>query len=180
MIWEHNARAIVMLTKCVDNGKDMCDHYWPKNTEPMYYGYLKVQVISETKSGDWIVSKFMLTMGRQGRALTHFQYTTWPAWGVPDNPQKLIRFVRLVRSNLNNEDGPIVIHCSSGVDQTGTFVALDRLMQHIENHGWVDVYGTVSEMRQYRCNMVQTEANYRCIHHCLLNVLQSGNLIHTN
>ena len=40
----------------------MCDHYWPKNTEPMYYGYLKVQVISETKYGDWIVSKFMLTM----------------------------------------------------------------------------------------------------------------------
>ena len=42
--------------------QDMCDHYWPKNTEPMYYGYLKVQVISETKYGDWIVSKFMLTM----------------------------------------------------------------------------------------------------------------------
>ena len=42
--------------------QDMCDHYWPKNTEPMYYGYLKVQVISERKSGDWIVSKFMLTM----------------------------------------------------------------------------------------------------------------------
>ena len=34
-------------------------------------------------------------------------------------------------------------------------------MQHIENHDWVDVYGTVSEMRQYRCNMVQNEV--RCV-----------------
>ncbi|KAI0214371.1 Tyrosine-protein phosphatase 10D [Lamellibrachia satsuma] len=155
---------------------DMCDHYWPKNTQPLYYGYLKVQVISETKTDHWIISKFMLTKGRQGRALTHFHYITWPDCGDPDSPQSLINFVRLVRSNLGPEDGPIVVHCSSGVAQTGTFVALDRLLQHIEKHDWVDVYSTVCEMRQYRRFMVRHEANYRCIYHCLLNVLKNDNV----
>ena len=46
---------------------------------------------------------------------------------------------------------------SAGVGRSGTFIVLDRLLQHIEEHDWVDIYNTVYEMRLYRNYMVQTE-----------------------
>ncbi|KAI0229775.1 Tyrosine-protein phosphatase 10D [Lamellibrachia satsuma] len=172
MIWEHNARAIVMLTNCVEKGREKCDHYWPVDAQPMYYGDLKVEILSENKTVDWIVSTMKVSLGSQSRNITHFHYTAWPDFGVPDNPQSLIGFVRLVRRSLDPVGGPIVVHCSAGVGRSGTFIALDRLLQHIEEHDWVDVYNTVYEMRLYRNHTVQTEAQYVCIHNCLLCVLE--------
>ena len=46
---------------------------------------------------------------------------------------------------------------STGGGRSGTFVAVDRLLQHIKSHDWVDVYNTVHEMLQHRCHMVQKE-----------------------
>lgn len=51
--------------------------------------------------------------------------------------------------------------CSAGVGRTGTFIALDRLLQHIRDHEFVDILGLVSEMRSYRMSMVQTEVGTR-------------------
>jgi len=48
---------------------------------------------------------------------------------------------------------------SAGVGRTGTFMALDRLMQHIREHEFTDILGLVSEMRSHRLSMVQTEVN---------------------
>ncbi|KAK2162069.1 hypothetical protein NP493_1546g00012 [Ridgeia piscesae] len=159
MVWEHNAQAIVMLTKCEENGQAKCDHYWPANTEPMYYGYLKVQVISQTTSDDWIVSRLMLSKGRQGRTITHFHYTAWHEMEVPRNTQSIIAFVRLVRNSLESRGGPLVVHCSTGCGRSGTFVALDRLLQHIGKHDWCDVFGTVCDMRTHRCHMIWNQVS---------------------
>ncbi|KAI0238098.1 hypothetical protein LSAT2_011273, partial [Lamellibrachia satsuma] len=46
---------------------------------------------------------------------------------------------------------------STGAGRSGTFVVVDRLLQHIKSHDWVDVYNTVHEMLQHRCHMVQNE-----------------------
>ena len=52
-----------------------------------------------------------------------------------------------------------VLCISAGVGRSGTYVVLDRLLQHIrkENADTIDVYGVVFEMRKYRVLMVQTE-----------------------
>jgi len=45
---------------------------------------------------------------------------------------------------------------SAGVGRTGTFICVDHLLQHIRDYDGINVFGMVLEMRQYRCNMVQT------------------------
>ena len=45
MCWETNSRAIVMLTRCIEKGREKCDHYWPFDTDPVYYG--DIQVVTE-------------------------------------------------------------------------------------------------------------------------------------
>ena len=50
-----------------------------------------------------------------------------------------------------------MLSCSAGVGRTGTFIALDTLLQHINDHDWIDIFSIACEMRQHRNHMVQTE-----------------------
>ena len=90
----------------------------------------------------------------------------WPDNGVPNPLDPLVRFVRQVRREMNRfpTAGPTIIHCSAGVGRTGTFVGVDKLIQDYEKEASVDIFGLVYQMRMARCLMVQTEAQYICLH----------------
>lgn len=60
MVWESNSRAIIMLTRCVEKGREKCDHYWPYDTMPVYYGDISVQILNESRYADWNVSELMV------------------------------------------------------------------------------------------------------------------------
>lgn len=47
--------------------------------------------------------------------------------------------------------------CSAGVGRTGTLIALDVLLQTIDDNKEIDVFGCVSNLRKQRMKMVQTE-----------------------
>ena len=79
----------------------------------------------------------------------------------------LARFVRAFRERVSPEQRPIVVHCSAGVGRSGTFIALDRILQGIRKYDVVDIFGIVFEMRKERVWMVQTEQQYICIHQVL-------------
>lgn len=51
---------------------------------------------------------------------------------------------------------------SAGVGRTGTFIAIDRLIQQMEMENTVDVYGSVYDLRMHRSLMVQTEVWADC------------------
>lgn len=172
MCWESNSRAIVMLTRVVEKGREKCDHYWPYDTLPVYYGDISVTLLNDTHYPDWVISEFIMCRGDQQRMIRHFHFTTWPDFGVPNPPQTLIRFVRSFRERIGPDQRPIVVHCSAGVGRSGTFIALDRILQSIKHSDIVDIFGIVYAMRKERVWMVQTEQQYICIHQCLLAVLQ--------
>ncbi|XP_018337364.1 PREDICTED: tyrosine-protein phosphatase 10D isoform X4 [Trachymyrmex septentrionalis] len=172
MVWESNSRAIVMLTRCIEKGREKCDHYWPMDTLPVYYGDICVTILNETHYPDWSITEFMLCRGDVKRVIQHFHFTTWPDFGVPSPPQTLARFVRAFRERVRPDQRPIVVHCSAGVGRSGTFITLDRILQQILVSKYVDIFGIVWVMRKERVWMVQTEQQYICIHQCLLAVLE--------
>lgn len=87
----------------------------------------------------------------------------WNDHTVPTNGDILVDFIRLIRSEYRPEcQGPILVHCSAGVGRSGTFIALDRLLQQfdkVSSYGHLDIYGTVLEMRRCRDKMVQNEVS---------------------
>ncbi|XP_049533500.1 tyrosine-protein phosphatase 10D isoform X1 [Anopheles darlingi] len=172
MCWESNSRAIVMLTRTFEKGREKCDHYWPHDTVPVYYGDIKVTLLNDSHYPDWVITEFMMTRGDQQRVIRHFHFTTWPDFGVPNPPQTLARFVRAFRERVGPDQRPIVVHCSAGVGRSGTFITLDRILQQIQVSDYVDIFGIVWAMRKERVWMVQTEQQYICIHQCLLVVLE--------
>ena len=57
----------------------------------------------------------------------------------------------------------LILCCSAGVGRTGTFIALDSLLDQAEAERQVDVYRFVSHMRTERMEMVQTQASLLCL-----------------
>ncbi|XP_019371132.1 PREDICTED: receptor-type tyrosine-protein phosphatase O isoform X3 [Gavialis gangeticus] len=146
-----------------------CDHYWPFTEEPIAYGDITVEMISEEEHTDWVYRNFRISYADEVQDVMHFNYTAWPDHGVPTTnaAESILQFVQMVRQQSTKSRGPMIIHCSAGVGRTGTFIALDRLLQHIRDHEFVDILGLVSDMRSYRMSMVQTEEQYIFIHQCV-------------
>ncbi|KAH0616681.1 hypothetical protein JD844_027982 [Phrynosoma platyrhinos] len=139
MAWEQNVHNVVMVTQCVEKGRVKCDHYWPFDQDSLYYGDLIVQMLSESVLPEWTIREFKVCSEEQldsSRLIRQFHYTVWPDHGVPETTQSLIH---------------------AGVGRTGTFIALDRLLQQLELKDCVDIYGAVHDLRLHRVHMVQTE-----------------------
>uniref|UniRef100_A0A8C5KWA3 Receptor-type tyrosine-protein phosphatase O n=1 Tax=Jaculus jaculus TaxID=51337 RepID=A0A8C5KWA3_JACJA len=159
MVLQQKSQIIVMLTQCNEKRRVKCDHYWPFTEEPITYGDITVEMVSEEEQDDWASRHFRISYADEMQDVMHFNYTAWPDHGVPtaNAAESILQFVHMVRQQVTRRKGPMVIHCSAGVGRTGTFIALDRLLQHIRDHEFVDILGLVSEMRSYRMSMVQTE-----------------------
>nr|XP_057923395.1 receptor-type tyrosine-protein phosphatase beta isoform X2 [Doryrhamphus excisus] len=178
MVWEHGVHAVVMVTQCVEKGRVKCEQYWPAHKEALYYGELVVQMTSEAVLPEWTVREFRITSesgSGHPRLLRHFHFTVWPDHGVPESTHSLVQFVRTVRDFVDRSAGagPSVVHCSAGVGRTGTFIALDRVLQQLDAKGSVDLYGCVFELRLHRQHMVQTENQYAFLHQCVRDVLRA-------
>ena len=50
----------------------------------------------------------------------------------------------------------LCISCSAGVGRTGTFIAIDSVLEQVKNENIVDIAGVINKMRQQRMMMVQT------------------------
>ncbi|KAM6158303.1 receptor-type tyrosine-protein phosphatase eta [Rhynchocyon petersi] len=176
MVWEKNVYAIVMLTKCVEQGRTKCEEYWPsKKTQD--YGDITVAMTSEIILPEWTIRDFTIKniQTSESHPLRQFHFTSWPDHGVPDTTDLLINFRYLVRDYMKQSppESPILVHCSAGVGRTGTFIAIDRLIYQMENENTVDVYGIVYDLRMHRPLMVQTEDQYVFLNQCVLDIIRS-------
>ena len=92
----------------------------------------------------------------------HYQYITWPDYGVPESISPFTTLKRRVLSSWSRDKGPILVHCSAGVGRTGTFIAIDIALEQAKREKTVDIAGVVTRVRQQRMKMVQTEVSYIC------------------
>ncbi|PAV90121.1 hypothetical protein WR25_13325 [Diploscapter pachys] len=141
--------------------------------------FWQVTLLCETHYDEFTVRELRLTSLKDPQAvrtIRHFHYQAWPDFGVPEHPDGILRLARLFRAKLPHspQNKPTIVHCSAGVGRSGTFIAIDRLLQYIQLSRPVDVFGIVNEMRMERCHMVQNEQQYIFIHHAILYAIQQG------
>ncbi|NXX17917.1 PTPRJ phosphatase, partial [Podargus strigoides] len=176
MIWEKSIYSIVMLTKCVEQARTKCEQYWP-DKQSKSYGDIIVTMVSEVVLPEWTIRDFTVEKSNtpESHTVRQFHFTSWPDHGVPETTDLLINFRHLVHeySSQNPIDSPILVHCSAGVGRTGTFIAIDRLIQQIEMENTVDVYGVVYDLRMHRPLMVQTEDQYVFLNQCVMDIIRS-------
>uniref|UniRef100_A0A8C3TU37 Receptor-type tyrosine-protein phosphatase eta n=1 Tax=Catharus ustulatus TaxID=91951 RepID=A0A8C3TU37_CATUS len=174
MIWEKNIYSIIMLTKCVEQARTKCEQYWP-DKQSKSYGDIIVTMVSEVVLPEWTIRDFTVEKVRTSHTVRQFHFTSWPDHGVPETTDLLINFRHLVHeyNSQNPVDSPTLVHCSAGVGRTGTFIAIDRLIQQMEMENSVDVYGVVYDLRMHRPLMVQTEDQYVFLNQCVMDIIKS-------
>ena len=75
---------------------------------------------------------------------------------------------------LNEDNQPIVVHCSAGSGRSGCFIVLDWMLRMADHEGLLDIYNTVKELRQRRVNMVANLEQYIFLHDALLEAVLCG------
>ncbi|NXL63628.1 PTPRV phosphatase, partial [Chordeiles acutipennis] len=194
LVWEQNVCNIIMLTVCMENGRVLCDHYWPSESAPVSYGQVQVHLLTQSSSEEWTMREFKLWHeGLQvERHVSHLHYTAWPDHGIPESTTSIMTFRELVREHIQStkDAGPTLpclaaggdpLSCgvrrcltlavcalSAGVGRTGTFIALDHLLQQMKQEKVVDTFGVVYTLRMNRYLMIQTLSQYIFLHSCIL------------
>ncbi|XP_067679825.1 receptor-type tyrosine-protein phosphatase alpha-like isoform X2 [Haliotis asinina] len=175
MIWERNCTRIVMLTNLKELGRLKCEAYWSDTTD-LHVGDFIITVTDSSIRANWVVRELQVTdrQTNTSRCFYHFHFTTWPDHGTPEE-MALTEFLWLVRTSYNTQDDPLLVHCSAGVGRTGTYIALDYLLDQALAEDAVDVLGCVSGIRDQRKGMIQTKEQYTCLYMALYDALQFGN-----
>ncbi|CAM5090730.1 unnamed protein product [Eretmochelys imbricata] len=170
MVWQQKTRAVVMLNRIVEKESVKCAQYWPTEEEEVMMfketGFC-VKLVSEDIKSYYTVHLLQLENINSGesRMISHYHYTTWPDFGVPESPASFLNFLFKVRESgsLSPEHGPAIIHCSAGIGRSGTFSLVDTCLVLMEKKdpSSVDIKQVLLDMRKYRMGLIQTPDQLR-------------------
>ncbi|EXJ79245.1 hypothetical protein A1O3_08746 [Capronia epimyces CBS 606.96] len=78
------------------------------------------------------VRRLKVTIDGESKEIYHYFYKNWPDFGKPEAEDRraLMELTKVTKSVAG--DSPRIVHCSAGVGRTGTWIALDFLLQELE------------------------------------------------
>ena len=176
MTWDENINSITMLMPVNGNGEDRCARYYPRDSSvTIKIGDFQITLVNMTvEHSRTEVRELQVLHGDETRTVWHFAFLGWPDFGVPfgDDRLALLGLFKLSRYSLK-DDIPRLVHCSAGCGRTGTFIALDYLLEELERGSFdgdleLDpIFETVDYLRKKRVMMVQNVAQFRFIYNTL-------------
>ncbi|VDD93726.1 unnamed protein product [Enterobius vermicularis] len=258
MVWEQDARIIVMITKLQEGSQRQCSQYWPDRESSKIYGDYEVCHVVENVYPDYVVREFEIhpfkkpsvngslnghsaivtyvtehennvvvepstvtvtrsssehgsekssklnvnyenlrsTKNSQGnsyqrlstaagesdegeklepRKIVQYHFISWPDFGTPKCTMSFLRFVLKLRKIEEFNSHYVIVHCSAGCGRTGTFIAIDSLLDQCAEKDKADIFGFVSQLRNARGGMIQNAAQYRFIYRALTTWYLYGN-----
>ncbi|CRL08119.1 CLUMA_CG020881, isoform A [Clunio marinus] len=191
MAWEQKCLVIVMTTKTMERGRLKCHQYWEEKVDQsITYGIFSIKTIKSESNLNYTISSLEIKnlKTEEIRKISHWQFTSWPDYGVPSSALAVLTFLQGVRekqAEMLEEFGekweghqrgpPIIVHCSAGIGRTGTFITLDICISRLEDVGTVDVRGTVEKIRGQRAFSIQMPDQYVFCHLALIEYAWSHN-----
>jgi protein tyrosine phosphatase len=171
MIDQYNVETIIMLTNLIEHNVSKCDRYWPMRiNDAQMYGSIEVTFKSEEVYPDFLQRIYKLVNHEGNKPEKQICQYFFPEWVDKSAPTTdLISIFHLINQvNLKNPGNtPIVIHCSAGVGRTGTYIAIDAMIEMLQSEEKIDVFNFVRKLREKRPSLVQTLSQYVYIHEAL-------------
>ncbi|NXV51564.1 PTN9 phosphatase, partial [Uria aalge] len=196
MVWEQNVLVIVMTTRLEEGGRRKCGQYWPLEKDfQVCFGALTITNLGVENLNHYkkTILEIHSSETRERRLVSHFQYLSWPDYGVPSSAATLIDFLGAVKQQqrvavsalgprFKGHPGgpPVVVHCSAGIGRTGTFCALDICLSQLQDVGTLNIYQTVLRMRTQRAFSIQTPEQYYFCYTAVLEHAQREGLLLAN
>ncbi|XP_067642390.1 tyrosine-protein phosphatase non-receptor type 9 isoform X2 [Eurosta solidaginis] len=193
MIWEQHCLVVVMTTRVMERGRVKCGQYWePTENSSLEFGNFHVRTLSIEINEDYTVASLQLKNLKTDeiRNVSHWQFTSWPDYGVPSTAMAMLNFLQKVREKQaamvkalgdtwagHARGPPIVVHCSAGIGRTGTFITLDICISRLEDVGTADIRGTVEKIRSQRAYSIQMPDQYVFCHLALIEYAVSRGML---
>lgn len=106
----------------------------------------------------------------ESRKVWHLLFAGWPDFLVPEGPDRdaLLNLIDMSREKaVDSATNPRIVHCSAGIGRSGTFIALDWLLQELDE-GSLDeipddqdpVVNIIQVLRDQRPMMVQSKNQF--------------------
>lgn len=176
LVKDNNVDVVISLTSQFENGVEKCFPYWND---------LQNFTLLETESLGDIVLRRLKSL-KYGNELMQVQLTNWTDFDVlNDSGQmdifKLIYLKNIIGKELGGCEKNVIVHCSAGCGRTGTFCALDSIIESTfipeatSSSSFDPIYETVECFRNQRISMVQNLRQYLFIYDCLLNYYENHN-----
>ncbi|RMZ70187.1 tyrosine phosphatase [Pyrenophora seminiperda CCB06] len=191
MVWKENAESavIVMLTQTCEQNREKCFPYYPQSLDTP-----DMRVNEHDEFQDGLIHSLHLTSyttddeartqvreldmttddGSETKKIWHLLFAGWPDFSVPEGDDRagMLKLIGISRSkNDDNSTNPRIVHCSAGIGRSGTFIALDWLMQELEEGSLDDVpafedpvMNVVQKLRDQRPGMVQADQQFQFIY----------------
>uniref|UniRef100_S4RBZ9 protein-tyrosine-phosphatase n=1 Tax=Petromyzon marinus TaxID=7757 RepID=S4RBZ9_PETMA len=96
MVWEQRVQVIVMTTRVVERGRVKCGQYWPLDaTSSCTFGPFTVTSLHLEKFQDYNLTTLEVHNMQTGetREVAHYQYMSWPDFGVPRSALGMLDFL---------------------------------------------------------------------------------------
>ncbi|KAL3868040.1 hypothetical protein ACJMK2_040879 [Sinanodonta woodiana] len=177
MIWQLKTTKIVMLTNLTEGSGRKCMQYWPDEGS-RDFRKINVQLIQTDQFSDFTIRTMKVKMNDcldegDSRLIKQFHFTAWPDKSVPRYSSSMVHFRHKIYTTKEegNFSGPLVVHCSAGVGRTGTFIAIDFLVDQAQAQGTVNVTSCLETLRNQRVLMIQTLDQFIFVHEVLVEAL---------
>ena len=177
MVWESKSKVIVMLTNLIEADKIKCENYWEAKMDKFEVNAKEVE-----KKDMYLVREIKLKnlskKEEKERTVNQIHFTKWPDQGaIMDNNllifceiNKLIDDLNKTEPNQPNQ--PIIVHCSAGQGRTGTFIAMYLIEKEIEKQIKdncqiirFNIFNLVRKLKEMRAAMVNTYEQYFSIYY---------------
>lgn len=186
MVWHNSGTngVIVMLTNLYEAGSEKCSQYWPDNKDHALCleGGLRISVQKYETFEDLKVNTHLFRLDKPNsppKYIHHFWVHTWFDKTHPDI-ESITGIIRCIDKVPN--DGPMFVHCSAGVGRTGTFIAVDQILQVPKNvlpkttnleDSKDFIFNCVNSLRSQRMKMVQNFEQFKFLYD-VVDYLNSG------
>ncbi|KAF1839615.1 hypothetical protein BDW02DRAFT_486499 [Decorospora gaudefroyi] len=194
MIWKENTSpaVIVMLTQTHEANREKCYPYYPQSPsspdmrtnehdefEDGFMHNLHLAALTIDDEARTQVREIDMTTddGSDSRKIWHLLFAGWPDFSVPEGADRagMLKLIDISRSkNADNSTNPRIVHCSAGIGRSGTFIALDWLVQELDEGSLDEVPDTedpvmkvVEKLRDQRAGMVQSRIQFQFIYDVL-------------
>ncbi|WIA40685.1 hypothetical protein OEZ86_004381 [Tetradesmus obliquus] len=190
MVYSLKVPAIVMLTNVNECGVNKCAQYFPAQVGSTSLPGFKLQVeqvVPFSPDCTLRVMRLSSTSSERSHMLCHYHFHAWPDHGTPGSSAGLRAVCRSL-STARESGAPVLVHCSAGIGRTGTFCAVDILLQRLdawpgcnggagpergEVEAALNLPALVHELRRQRMGMVQTLEQYAFVYQAIVDDLQA-------
>nr|AUO16797.1 putative tyrosine phosphatase 1 [Microplitis mediator bracovirus] len=181
MVAQENSLIIVSLTK-VDNADEYCYEYWAneKGRDKVFGSYV-IKTLEIIKEETFTRTRLLLEDADNdiSREIHHFWYTNWPRHhGWPIKSLELFNLIFQVNQKreelIQTSDfrpGPIVVHCSGGMNWAGIFCAIDIELYRVQKKQTVWLSQTVLNIRKQRHSSFFCSVDYEICYRVLYELI---------